>query len=116
MRRLKKGSRKCKGKLPFKCFNCERIGHYAARCTYKEDNYKRSNDDNKRKDNYRRHDRNKRIDDQTSLKGVVFLMETYSYEEEYCDDSNDESLCLAITEKDNKYLVLYMMRRIVKNQ
>jgi len=27
--KLKRGTKKHKGKLPFKCFSCGRIGHYA---------------------------------------------------------------------------------------
>jgi hypothetical protein len=46
VKRLKKGSGKYKGKLPFKCFNCGRIGHFANkfphkgkdRTSYDEDN------------------------------------------------------------------------------
>jgi hypothetical protein len=35
VRRLKKGSSKYKGKLPFKCFKCGKIGHFSFKCPHK---------------------------------------------------------------------------------
>ena len=32
VRRLKKGSGKYKWKMPFKCFNCGKEGHFASKC------------------------------------------------------------------------------------
>ena len=36
VRRLKKGSSKYKGKIPFKCFNCGKIGHFSSKCPHKQ--------------------------------------------------------------------------------
>ena len=34
IKKLEKGNRKYKGKVPLKCFNCGRIGHFSTKCPY----------------------------------------------------------------------------------
>jgi hypothetical protein len=48
VRRLKRGTKKYKGMLPLKCFNCDGVGHFANKCLYKK-NKGNEEDDSKKK-------------------------------------------------------------------
>lgn len=49
MRKLQVGSRKFRGKLPFKCFSCGRVGHYESKCPYKENHKENGKNVSKKK-------------------------------------------------------------------
>ncbi|XP_057872457.2 uncharacterized protein LOC131078704 [Cryptomeria japonica] len=87
IRNLKKGSRKYKGKLPFKCFNYEKIEYLAARCPYekKEDNNEESFKD-KDKKNYK--SRIKKFQKKKSL--YTIDSDIYDYESESTKDYSED--------------------------
>jgi hypothetical protein len=58
VKRLKKGSGKYKGKLPFKYFNCGRIGHFANKCPHKKHDQNYEGEENLKS---RRFDKNKSL-------------------------------------------------------
>lgn len=54
-RRLSRGKGKYKGKLPLKCFNCDKIGHMAYNYPDTDDEKKEYQDDRQKDNQYRRH-------------------------------------------------------------
>src|SRR3984957_4748976 len=58
VRRLKKGSGKYQGMLPFKCFNCGKIGHFASKCPHQKKD-QNSNDEKKYK--YKKYNKKKSL-------------------------------------------------------
>ena len=47
IKKLQKGSGKYEGKLPFKCFNCGKVGHFQAKCPYPKEDSEDEDDINK---------------------------------------------------------------------
>jgi hypothetical protein len=93
VKRLKKGSRKYKGKLPFKCFNYGKIGHFANKFPHK------------RKD--------RTCDDEEKHKHKNLFKENNFKKKSLCvnnddDPSNDEDNDSSIKDKLNYFMVMAM--------
>jgi hypothetical protein len=58
VRRLKKGSGKYQGKLPFKCFNYGKIGHFASKCPHQK---KDQNSDDEKKYKFKKYSKKKSL-------------------------------------------------------
>jgi hypothetical protein len=91
VKRLKKGSGKYKGKLPFKCFNYGRIGHFANKCPHK------------RKD--------QTCDDEEKHKHINFFKENNFKKKSLCinnddDPSDDEDNDSTIEDKLDDFILM----------
>ena len=58
VRRLKEGSGKYQGKLPFKCFNYGKIGHFASKCPHQK---KDQNSDDEKKYKFKKYSKKKSL-------------------------------------------------------
>jgi hypothetical protein len=56
--RLKKGSGKYQGNLPFKCFNYDKIGHFASKCPHQK---KDQNSDDEKKYKFKKYNKKKSL-------------------------------------------------------
>jgi hypothetical protein len=85
VRRLQRGTEKYKGKLPFKCFNCGEVGHFATKFPHNK------NRDNKDKDNFNSNERRKG----KTQRNKYFQKQKknlYSKEDDYLSSESDEEI------------------------
>jgi hypothetical protein len=92
LRRLKKGTDKYKGKLPSKCFNCGKIGHFSSKCPYARG----LNSDNeeevpkKEKKYQKKKKEKKRNKIKFSKKSLYSTEDSSSYSEDIDNDNDSE--------------------------
>jgi hypothetical protein len=91
VKRLKKGSSKYKGKLPFKCFNYGKIGHFANKCPHKG--------------------KDQTCDDEEKHKHINFFKENNFKKKSFCvnnddDPSDDEDNDSSIEDKLNDFILM----------
>lgn len=103
VRKLKKGPEKYRGKLPFKLFDCDKIGHFAVNYPYKkkEDNYVEDVKD-KGKRFYKSRRRN------FQKKKVLYSI--------HSDFSNDESESVEEYSEDEKQTSVFMAQEILNKK
>ena len=96
IKKIQKGSGKYKGKLPFKCFNYGKVGHFATKCPYPKKYSKDEDDKNKQywkkgKSHYKRNYKEKRN---------FYSKEENNSSSEF-SDGDEEVLFLGIEENEN---------------
>jgi hypothetical protein len=88
IRNLKKGSGKYKGNIPFKCFNCGKIGHFSNKFPYSKNKENDEEEVPKKEKKYQKGD--KRRNKTKFFKKCLYSKEDSSSSDE--DDDNDNDL------------------------
>jgi hypothetical protein len=105
VRRLKKGSGKYQGKLPFKCFSYGKIGHFASKCPHKK---KDRNSEGEEKYKSKRFGKNKSL----SVNNDDSSEDTDS--DSSCEDKVNEFILMAKEDYDNKSQEVMLMMKTLR--
>ena len=99
-RRFHRGKGKFKGKLPIICFNCNEVGHIAARCSQKK-NYKEGKKYKNRRENDNRYHKDKG--------------KKYYIVEEDSDENDEELVYIAMKDESNEDKAMTLVTCVNKN-
>ena len=92
VRKLKRGTSKHKGKLPFKCFECGKICHFASKCPYAKD--QNSDDENSYKKNKSYQKYKKGNNGRSAKRRNLYSKENNNSSDDDSDSDNDSEKVL----------------------
>jgi hypothetical protein len=99
IKKLQKGSGKYKGKLPFKCFNYGKVGHFSSKCPYPKDDPK--NEENKIKQYKKKEKPNYKKKNLQREKITFTQKKKNNSSSESSDNDDDEVLFLGIEDSND---------------
>ena len=95
IKKLQKGSGKYKGKLPLKCFNCVKVGHFASKCPYPKEDHEDKRDTDK---SFKKKEKPYYKKSYYKGKKKFFTKEEDNNSSESSDSDEDEVLFLGVEE------------------
>jgi hypothetical protein len=106
VRKLKRGTGKYKGKLPLKCFNCGKIGHFSTKCPYAKNSESDEEEVPKKEKKYQK---------ETRKETKKILQEKSSTQEKIVPHLM-RMMIVTVTQKEYSLWHLKMMKNIMKKK